>query len=234
MGTGTNDQDDAVRPHSSPPARHPPGLRSEIAADAREAIDSHEYVRLLRSHRSWRILAAIALIGAVVVALLGGFRSAVPSDTGAAHAVGTPMELGAYTMTPLSARLSGRRPAQDADVTDGRRFLAVQLRVVNNTDSGTYMPTLDRSLVLTRKSRSVEIKPDDVVWADTGSRGIVLPPKLPVQVALVWEVPAGAVVDEVIEIGAYQTVQSVSRITLAPEWGRGARAGFWRIPVTVE
>ena len=47
-------------------------------------------------------------------------------------------------------------------------------------------------------------------------------------------VGSGAVVDEVIEIGAYQTVQGVSRITLAPEWGRGARAGFWRIPVTVE
>lgn len=214
-----------------PPPGNVPGLRAQAAADAREAIESHEYVRLLRSHRFWRVLAVLLAIGAVVVALMGGFRSATPRTTGAGHAVGTPLDLGAYTMTPQSAQLSARRPGQSMDATDGRRFLGVLMQVVNNTDSGTYMPTLDKSVVLLRKERSVEIKPDDVVWADTGSRDIVLAPKLPMRVMLVWEVPAGAQVPPVIEVGAYRTVEGVSRITLSKEWGRGARAGYWNVPV---
>lgn len=205
-----------------------------MAVGAREAIDSHEYVQLLRSHRFWQVLAVLALVGAVVIALLGGFRSTTRGGTGAGHANGTPLELGAYTMTPLSAHLSARRPGQGYEATDGRRFLAVRMRVVNNSDSGTYMPTLDKSIVLLRKEHSVEIKPDDVVWADTGSRDIVLPPKLPVEVALVWEVPADAQVAGSVDVGAYSTVRGFSRVTLSEEWARGSRAGFWRIPVAVQ
>ncbi len=205
------------------------------AANVRRVIEEQPYVKLLRSHRAWPVLAALAVVGIGVVAVLGGFRSATPTTTGAAQPPGTPLQLGAYTITALSAAVGPRMPGQAFTADGGKRFVSVYIRVVNDSDSGSNMgPNLKSSLVLLGEGRTSEIKPDDLVWADTGSRDLVLPPRLPVDLVAVWELPPATPIPSRVEMGAYKVVQGYSRISLAPEWAQGARGGYWRIPVVAQ
>lgn len=201
------------------------------AASVRHVIAEQPYVQLLRSHRGWRLLAVLAAMGVVIIAALGGFRTATPATTGPAHSPGTPLQLGAYTITALAAAVGPRMPGQAAIVDGGKLVLAVKIRVLNNSDSGSYMgPNLKSSLMLLGESPR-ELAPDDLVWADTGSRDLVLPPHLPVELIALWKLPSGGHVPPHVEIGAYKVIQGYSRISLAPEWARGARGGYWRLPL---
>ncbi len=207
---------------------------AHTASGVRHAIEQQAYVKLLRSHRGWRVLAVLGAAGIVIIALLGGFRSATPTTTGAAHAPGKPLELGAYTVTALSASVGPSMPGQSFVADNGTQYLSVKIRVVNDSDSGTYMgPNLKSSLVLLGEEGMRETPPDDLVWADTGSRDLVLPPHLAVEFIAVWELRPGTPATANVAMGAYKVSQGISRISLAPEWARGPRAGYWLIPVAV-
>ncbi len=197
-----------------------------------DALEAQPYLKFLRTHRIARWLGVTVLIGIAVVGFSGGFRSATPTTTGEAKLPGTPLELDAYTVTALSAAVTANMPGQTWNTNGGKRFLNVRIRVVNNSDSGSFMgPNLASSLMLLGDGGAREIKLDDLVWADTGSRDLVMPPHLPVDLVAIWELPPSVAVPARVQIGAYKVVQGMSRITLGPEWARGPRGGFWRIPV---
>lgn len=218
-----------------PVSRRAEVIPTHIAADVRDAVAGQRYVQLVRRHRVLQVLVLMAALGAVIVALLGGFRSSIPTTTGPAHSPGSPLQLGAYTVAALSAVVASRMPGPTVVVADTKRLLWVKIRVVNDSVSGSYMgPNLKSSLVLLGADGTVEVQPDQLVWADTGSRDLVLPPRLPVELVAVWELPPDSRAPDHVEVGAYKVVEGISRISLGPEWARGARGGYWRLPVTTQ
>ncbi len=157
----------------------------------------------------WRIAAVAGLAALAAVALLGGFE---PAKGGVmakpALTAGQRVDAGALAITPLRAWVSLKTPSGTANSYRPEQYLVLQARVENLTDTGySAYSYLQSDLLLfsadvggkppneferpeNKPANEPEtMKADTLMRADDHTFTVALPPRLPVEVDLVWKLP---------------------------------------------
>jgi hypothetical protein len=155
----------------------------------------------------WILVGAAVLLGAS--ALFGGLDEA--DSSGDALPVLSPGETfvaDELTTTVMDAQLTGTLPNSYSEPDEGNRFIAVAATVTNNFRNSTSF--LDDVLVLDILAGDPDLERPRVFLVSDGTTLPQAPPRVPVDLLFVWEVPEGMVTDgEVISL----TVRSRSYFT---------------------
>lgn len=162
----------------------------------------------------WRAAAVLAVIAVAATAALGGFRETrgklmAKPPFAAGHRVDT----GAMAITPLRAWIALKNPAGTANSFRPEQYLVLQARIENLTDSGygAYSRLKD-DVVLFADGIPVSaakksgpgpetLNADTLMRADDHTFSVALPPRLPVDVDLVWKLSPDRIVPKTLTWG---------------------------------
>ena len=164
--------------------------------------DRAQWMAMLR-HRWGRALIVLAIVTVALIAVFGGFRHAT---TGGAErypviGAGARAQTGAFVLTPLRAWTAAAAPGR---LPSGKRYLVLRLRAENLTDSAfAAVALMQQDVVWLVDGRSDERKAQPMQRADDHTLGVVLQPKLPSVVDLVWEIPPGQPLRQPVTWGVY-------------------------------
>lgn len=148
-------------------------------------------LRQAARHPGWRAAAAIALVAVAITAMLGGFRAAEAKKTYPEYAAGARIDNGALLLTPLRAWIADAQPGSKPNpYLPPTQFLVLQVRVENRTDSGIAVQSYVQSDVVWLPRTPGEGTRADLMQRSEGHDfGFEFPPRLPVDVDLVWKLP---------------------------------------------
>lgn len=162
----------------------------------------------------WRAAAALAAIAVATTAALGGFREtrgklmAKPP-----FAAGHRIDAGAMAITPMRAWVALKNPAGTANSFRPEQYLVLQARVENLTDTGygAYIHLKDDVVLFADGIAAPDAKrtgsgpetlnADTLMRADDHTFSVALPPRLPVDVDLVWKLPPDRIVPKTLTWG---------------------------------
>jgi hypothetical protein len=165
-----------------------------------------EQLKALLDHRPVRALLLLLALAVIVVAALGGFRSADGRAGGNYPQVGAgaQVQTGAYAITPLQAWVTTTEPGYRQPDARGRRFLVLRLRARNLTESGfAAAARLEQDVVWLPDGKTGQRKAKLMRRADDQTLGVILQPGVPSVVDLSWEIPAGETVRQPVTWGVF-------------------------------
>lgn len=162
----------------------------------------------------WRAAAVLAVTAVAATAALGGFREtrgklmAKPP-----FAAGHRVDAGAMAITPLRAWVALKNPAGTANSFRSEQYLVLQARIENLTDTGygAYIHLKDDVVLFSDGIAAPDAKKpgsgpetlnaDTLMRADDHTFSVALPPRLPVDVDLVWKLPPDRIVPKTLTWG---------------------------------
>lgn len=185
--------------------------------------------------------------GAVSIALvstlaLGGFDRAEPAPT--ALTAGDKADLSLYSIAVLDAQLADEIEEEYVTADAGEVLLMVTARLENHAAYPVGVEGgADR--VASRLFNAGEpllalsgITPTSSghVWrTDDSAGGVILQPRVPAEVQLIWTVPAEAVADGQVMLDVYDAVETRGQIILSSDhvtWRRSALAAQFSLDVS--
>jgi hypothetical protein len=169
----------------------------------------------------WRALAALALVAALLVAALGGFRGTRGKSL-PEIGPGAVIRNDALEFTPTRAWISDVQPGRDRPSSYGPpvRYLVLRGRALNRTESSVAGGSaLYNTILWLPVVPGAGVKPESVWRADDHDAYFHLPPRLATEVDLIWTVPA----DQAPEAGGHWGVQAMrfkskTYLTGGSEW----------------
>lgn len=181
------------------------------------------------------------MIALISSALLGGFDRADPAP--ATYAAGHEANLTLYSITVLEAHLAEEIEEQHISADDGEVLVVVGARLENlasypvgvgRSADRVASHLLNASEPLLTLS-GVTPTSSEYVWrTDESASGVILQPRVPAEVQLVWPVPTEAVADGRVTLDAYDAVESRGQVILSSDhitWRRSALAAQFTLDV---
>ena len=189
---------------------------------------------VLWRRRYWRaviIAGALAMLGVLVLGGFGRASSARYADARESRA-GQRVETGAFAMKPLCAWTSDLSPGQPQGMRGQRRFLILRMQVESLADDWLAMGAYLGKDVVWLAEDAGPLEPKYTQRSDDYTPP-VLQPALPVNVDLVWEVPAGTAAPRQATWGIYRR-RHVERGYLAGDefWVQDGRGYRLQLPLT--
>lgn len=140
-------------------------------------------------HPGWRTAIALALLALALTAALGGFGTAKARRAYPEFGANATIDNGALALTPLRAWISDVRPGSKPNpYIAPSQYLVLQLRAENRTDSSLAANSyLQSDVVWLRQVPGEGEKATAQQRSDGHDFGFELPPRLPVEVDLVWK-----------------------------------------------
>ncbi|MEO6102501.1 MAG: hypothetical protein ABIP44_02550 [Pseudoxanthomonas sp.] len=189
---------------------------------------------VLWQRRYWRaaiVACGIAMLG---ILLLGGFERAARAGDGdlPESPAGQRVETGAFALTPLCAWTSDLYPGQPHGLRGQRQFLVLRMRVESLTDDWLAMSAYLAKDVVWLADGSGEPREPKYTQRTDDHTSPVLQPALPLNVDLIWELPAGIVAPRLPTWGVYRR-RHVERGYLAGDefWVQDGRG--YRVPMAL-
>lgn len=214
------------------------------------AIKDDELARAIRNPW-WRAAAILAVIAVAATAVLGGFREtrgklmAKPP-----FAAGHRVDAGAMAITPLRAWIALKNPAGTANSFRPEQYLVLQARIENLTDTGygAYIHLKDDVVLFADGIVADGIAPpaakkasgsgpetlnaDTLMRADDHTFSVALPPRLPVDVDLVWKLPPDHIVPKTLTWGVVgRNFVEQTFLTRESGWLPDRGKARWRLAV---
>jgi len=188
---------------------------------------------VLWRRRYWRAAIIAAGVATLGVLLLGGFERAVSAAKDRPDSpAGRRIETGAFALTPLCAWTTDLYPGQPQGMRGRQRFLVLRMQVENLAYDWLAMSALlAKDVVWLADGRTDPRQPKYTQRADDHTLP-VLQPALPVQVDLIWELPAGTAAPRQPAWGVYRR-RHVERGYLAGDefWVQDGAA--YRLPIAL-
>jgi len=126
-----------------------------------------------------------------ITAMPGGFRAAKAKKTYTEYGVGASVDNGALRLTPLRAWIAGAQPgSKPSPCLPPARCLVLQLRVENLTEGSIAVQGwLQSDIVWLQRVPGDGVRASHQQCSEGHDFGFELPPRLPVDVDLVWKLP---------------------------------------------
>jgi len=142
-------------------------------------------------HPGWRAAIVAALLAVALTAMFGGFGTAKARRTYPEYGANATIDNGALALTPLRAWISDVRPGSKPNpYVPPAQYLVLQLRAENRTDSSLAANSyLQSDVVWLRQVPGEGERATAQQRSEGHDFGFELPPRLPVDVDLVWKLP---------------------------------------------
>lgn len=178
----------------------------------------------------WIILAVAIVLGAS--ALFGGLDDADTSGDSdvTTIAVGEQLVGDEFTVTVTGAQLYDAYPSEYNEPEDGNRLLVVTAKVMNNW---TEYTSLEELLGLEFLGPTGQFTHTRVLLSDLTGNPIAIP-RVPVEVAYVWEVPAGEFDDgDTVQVTIMsRTLFTDNFVTYGDYWTNPQPVAHVDVPIT--
>ena len=148
-------------------------------------------LRRAARHPGWRAAIVATLFAVALTAMFGGFRTAKARRAYPEYGANATIDNGALALTPLRAWISDARPGSEPNpYVPPARYLVLQLRAENRTGSSLAANSyLQSDVVWLRQVPGDGEKAAAQQRSEGHDFGFELPPRLPVDVDLVWKLP---------------------------------------------
>jgi hypothetical protein len=148
-------------------------------------------LRQAMRHPGWRAVVVAAVLAVAVTAMFGGFRTAKARRTYPEYGANATIDNGAIALTPLRAWIYDVRPGSKPNpYVPPAQYLVLQLRAENRTGSSLAANSyLQSDVVWLRQVPGEGEKAAAQQRSEGHDFGFELPPRLPVDVDLVWKLP---------------------------------------------
>lgn len=148
-------------------------------------------LRQAARHPGWRAFAVAAVLAVAATAILGGFRAAKAKKTYPEYGIGATVDNGALSLTPLRAWVADVQPGSKPNpYAPPGQFLVLQLRVENRTPGSIAMQAyLQGDVVWLPRVPGDGVRATRQQRSEGHDLSFELPPRLPVDVDLVWKLP---------------------------------------------
>lgn len=178
----------------------------------------------------------VAVLAVLLTAALGGFRESKARSSVPEYAAGHTVENGPLRITPLRAWVARHAPGSAPDVRDPKQYLVLQLRVINLIDSDVGLSSdLKEDVLLRRpdapKPESRLVKASTLQYARDHGFTVDFPPRLPVTVDLVWELPPDEAMPAMQGWGVAGRREQRTYMTQEKVWLQAYGVAKYRLPV---
>lgn len=179
----------------------------------------------------WRAAALLGLVALALTAALGGLRKA-PEKAMTRHTVGERADTGALFITPSRAWISQVKPGRTPDPASSERYLVLRAVIEDRTRGGGSAYAYLQSDLVRLLPTHAPIKAKSLQRADDHSAYLDFPPRLPVEVDLVWALEAGEPWPERADFGAYRRrFVEETYLTRESGWIQGDPGTRWSLAV---
>lgn len=205
--------------------------RTAVAGAARRAV----------SRESVPVWAGSGILAALLVAVLalGGLNSAEPSP--AQLAVGDEQRTPLYAVTVLDARLTDEVEEEYISADAGQTLVVVTVRIENLAPYpigvGRGVDRVQARVVNVTEPlltlSGFDTDESSYAWRTDGSSGgVVLQPRVPAEVDIVWPMPVDAVADGTATLDVYAADETRGKVILSADhvtWRRGAHVARFAV-----